>query len=153
MDAKKIAERFMDDLWNRHNLAAADELFAEDCVTHQLRSAPGPVPAAPRRPADVKRELAGWFAAFPDIALELEERVAEGDVVVSRYLMRGTHTGEWLGVPATGKPICVRMAHTIRVRDGKIVEDWLLAEWHGMLEQLGLLPSLAEALARPPKKA
>jgi predicted ester cyclase len=91
--------------------------------------------------------LQSWFAAFPDIRFEIEQQIAEGDLVVTRYVMRGTHQGAWFGVPATNLPVTVRMTHTVRVVAGKIVEDWLLAEWYGMLEQLGLVPPLRELLA------
>ena len=72
---------------------------------------------------------------------EIEQQVAEGELVMTRYVMRGTHRGPWLGLPATNRSVTVRMTHTVRVVAGKIVEDWLLAEWYGLLEQLGLVPT------------
>ena len=147
MSPEQVADVFVDELWNRRRMELVDQLFDATTVTHQLRSAPGDIPGAPRRPEDVKQELSGWFAGFPDLRFECEQRVTQGDLVVSRYVMRGTHTGPWLGIAPTGQHVTIRMVHTIRVGDGRILEDWLLADWHGMLQQLGLLPSLTEILA------
>jgi len=146
-DPRGVVTCFVDTIWNARDLSAIDELFTNATITHQLRSDPGEIPTAPRRPDDVRHELQSWFAAFPDIRFEIEQQIAEGDFVVTRYVMRGTHQGAWLGMPATNRPVTVRMTHTVRVVAGKIVEDWLLAEWYGMLEQLGLVPPLRELLA------
>jgi predicted ester cyclase len=133
---------------NERDLSVTNELFTSDTVTHQLRSAPGEIPTAPRRPDDVRHELQSWFAAFPDVRFEIEQQVAEGDLVVTRSVMRGTHDGTRLGVPATNRSVTLRMTHTVRIIAGQIVEDWLLVEWYGMLEQLGLVPPLRELLSR-----
>ena len=146
-ESASVVDRFINELWNQQQLAVADELFAPDAVTHQLRSTPGAEPSASRGPAEVKAELRDWFSGFPDIRLEVEQRVSADDVIVTRYAVRGTHRGTWLGIPATNVAIIVRMIHTVRVRDGRIVEDWLLADWHGMLEQLGLVASLGDLIA------
>src|ERR1700756_127337 len=88
---KAIVKRFIEEMWNQRRLELADELFSADCVTHQLRG-PGSPSAAPRSPELVKREAAGWLAAFPDLRFDLEHMISEGDLVVSRYTMHGIHS-------------------------------------------------------------
>jgi predicted ester cyclase len=114
-DPVAVVRRFFDVLWNGRDLSVADELFTPDSVTHQLRSAPGAVPSAPRTPEVIRRELAGWFAAFPDMRIELEEQTADGELVTTRCIARGTHAGAWLGVAPTGREITIRMVLTWRV--------------------------------------
>lgn len=144
-----ISRRFINEVWNARKLDVADELFTEATVTHELRSAPGGEPTAPRRPEDVKRELAEWFGSFPDIRVEIEYQRGYGDEVVTQCVFRGTHRGAWLGIAPTNREISVRMVLRQRVHRGKILEDWVLADWHGALAQLGVLPPL-EAIARRP---
>lgn len=144
---RDVVACFIDNVWNARDLSLIDELFTSETITHQLRSSPGDVPTAPRRPDDVRRELQTWFAAFPDIRFDIEQQVVEGDLVVTRYVMHGTHQGTWLGLPATNQAVTVRMTHTVQIASGRIVEDWLLVDWYGMLEQLGLVPSLHDLLA------
>ena len=144
-----ISRRFINEVWNARKLDVADELFTESTITHQLRSAPGGEPTAPRRPDDVKRELAGWFESFPDLRVEVEYQRGYGDEVVTQCVIRGTHRGAWLGIAPTHKEVSVRMVLRQRIHRGKILEDWLLADWHGFLVQLGVLPPLEEMLRRP----
>lgn len=141
-----IVRRFREELWNGRSLDVAAEIFASDCVTHQLTSNDRPEPSDRRTPADVRAELQGWFAAFPDLTMVAEQETVCGAIAVTRYLLRGTHRATWFGIPATDRQVAVRMIHTVRVEDGRIQEDWLLADWHGMLEQLGLVPSIADLL-------
>jgi predicted ester cyclase len=143
----EIRACFVNELWNRRDLARADELFAPDCVTHQLSSRPGNIPTAPRGPEQIKHELTAWVQSFPDIAFAVEQAFEAGDCYVARYVVTGTHSGEWLGLPPTNRHVTMRMVHTVRVSDGQIVEDWLLADWYGMLEQLGVVPSIEHSLA------
>ena len=145
---RTVVERFIEEMWNNRRLDVADELFAPDCVTHQLRSAPGPTPAAPRGPAEIKREIGEWVAAFPDLRVEVTMQAAAGDLVTTHCAFRGTHRGVWYGIPPTGRAVTVALAVTHRVRDGRIAEDWVVGEWLGALEQLGIVSPLPELLAR-----
>jgi predicted ester cyclase len=97
---KAIVRRFYEEDWNRGNLDAADAIFAADYVRHDLR--PG---AAPPGPAGQKA-VAGMFrAAFPDVHLAVELLVAEGEYVVARWTMAGTHRGAWGGVAPTSRRV------------------------------------------------
>jgi steroid delta-isomerase-like uncharacterized protein len=142
-DPKQVIDGFVEELWNERRLEVADAIFAKDCVTHQLRSG-GPVDAVPRGPQAIKEHVAGWIASFPDLRFSIEEMLSEGDRVVMQLLMEGTHQGAWLGIPASGKKMQIRMFTVHRVVEGKIVQDWVLVESLGVFQQLGVVPSTAD---------
>ena len=144
-DPKRPISRFVEELWNERRLEVADAIFANDCVTHQLRSG-APADAVPRGPQAIKEHVAGWIASFPDLRFSIEQMLSEGDRVVMQLLMEGTHQGAWLGIPASGKRMQIRMFTVHRVVQGKIVEDWVLVESLGFFQQLGLIPDIAELI-------
>src|SRR5258705_663432 len=118
---KAIVSKFFEELWNNRNVNLADEIFATDCVTHQLKSG-GEVVSLPRGPEVVKRHVAEWLASFPDLSFTLEQTIAEADQVVSPPVMQGTHAGSWNGIAPTGKQVSIRMIVTQRIANGKIAE-------------------------------
>jgi steroid delta-isomerase-like uncharacterized protein len=142
-DLKQLINRFVEELWTERRLDVADAIFDKDCVTHQLHSG-GPVDAVPRGPRAIKEHVAGWIASFPDLRFSIEQMLSEGDRVVMQLLMEGTHQGAWLGIPASGKKLQIRMFTVHRVLQGKIVEDWVLVESLGFFQQLGVVPNTAD---------
>jgi steroid delta-isomerase-like uncharacterized protein len=82
-------------------------------------------------------------AAFPDTRMTIEDEIAEGDKVVIRWTIRGTHKGEYMGIAPTGKEVTVTGISVYRIERGKIVEDWSNNDMLGMLQQLGAIPSLS----------
>ena len=144
-DPVRVITRFVAELWNERRLEVADAIFVEDCVTHQLRSGL-PDEAAPRGPEALKEHVSGWIAGFPDLRMRVEQMVSEGDRVAAQLVMEGTHQGTWLGIPATGKRLQIRLFTFHRVVEGKIVEDWVLVESLGVFQQLGIVPDPAEML-------
>jgi len=147
---KAIVLRFYDELWNERNFNVADELFAADCMTHQLQSGAETVAVA-RNPEAVKHHVAEWLDGFPDLRFSVEQMLVEGERVMTQSVMRGTHTGVWLGIAPTNKEVSVRLSVIHRVADGKIVEDWVLVEALGFFQQLGLLQSTEEIFAQTAK--
>ncbi len=144
---KAVVLRFYEGLWNGRDLSVADEIIAGECVTHQLRS--GAECVGVRRGAEeAKRHVGEWVKGFPDLRFTVEQLVAEGDRVVSVCVMRGTHEGVWMGVAPTGREVSIRLTVVQRVEGGKIVEDWVQVEALGLFQQLGLVPSSEEILAR-----
>ncbi len=137
---KAVVTRFYNELWNNRNLTVANEIFAADCVTHQLHSGTEP-DGAPRSPEDMKDHVASWLAGFPDLRFSVEQMVAEADHVVSRSVMYGTQRGVWNGLAPTGKLVSIRMFVDHRIENGKIVEDWVLVEALGFFQQLELVPA------------
>ena len=98
-------------------------------------------------PVEIKEHVAGWFASFPDLRFRIEQILSEDDRVVSQLLMEGTHLGPWMGIPASGKKIQIRMFTVHRVVQGKIVEDCVLVESLGFFQQLGIIPNTADLVA------
>ena len=144
--AKHVVERFVEELWNGRRLDVADQIFSEDCVTHQLRSGALPEPAH-RGPQEMKEHVSGWLTSFPDLRFAIEQMIVERDRVVSQLVMEGTHQGTWMGIPPTGKRLQIRMITIHRIANGKIAEDWVLVESLGFFQQLGAIPDTAELIA------
>lgn len=133
---KALIRSFYEEVWNRRRYAAAADFFANDSIRHELS---GPV----RGGADgIARNAEAWCVAFPDTHYTVEAVIAEGDMVVARWSMTATHTGEWRGVPATGKPIRFRGANLYRLEGGKVAEIWNFRDDLGLFEQLGAVPAL-----------
>jgi steroid delta-isomerase-like uncharacterized protein len=132
-----LARRWTEELWGRGNLAVADEIIAPDYVRHD---AGDPFPA--RGPEDVKRIVSMLRVMLPDLRLELEDMIADGDKVVSRYTGIATDTRGYMGMPPTGKVIRNAAIQIFRFADGKIVESWAVRDDLGILRQLGHLPPM-----------
>lgn len=146
MDSDKdIIKRFVEELWNARKLDVADQIFSDDCVTHQLRSGALAEPAC-RGPQEMKEHVSGWLISFPDLRFTIEQMIAERDRVVSQLMMEGTHQGIWMGISPTGKRLQIRMITIHRIANGKIVEDWVLVESLGLFQQLGAVPDTAELI-------
>jgi steroid delta-isomerase-like uncharacterized protein len=143
--AKHIIKRFVEELWNARRLEVADQIFSEDCVTHQLRSGVLAEPAH-RGPQAMKEHVSGWLMSFPDLRFNLEQMIAEQDRVVSQLVMEGTHQGTWMGISPTRRRLQIRMITIHRITNGKIAEDWVLVESLGFFQQLGVLPDTAELI-------
>ena len=143
--AKHIIKRFVEELWNDRRLDVADQIFSEDCVTHQLRSGVLADPAH-RGPQAMKEHVSGWLMSFPDLRFNIEQMIAEEDRVVSQLVMEGTHEGTWMGISPTRKRLQIRMITVHRITNGKIAEDWVLVESLGFFQQLGVLPDTAELI-------
>jgi steroid delta-isomerase-like uncharacterized protein len=134
---KAIARRWSEELWGRGNLAVADEIVAPDYVRHD----PGaPFPA--RGPEDVKRLVTMLRAMLPDLKIVVEDVIADGDKVVSRYTSIATDTEGFMGRPPTGKVIRTPAIQIFRFAGGRIVESWAVRDDLGTLRQLGHLPLL-----------
>jgi predicted ester cyclase len=93
----------------------------------------------------MKEFLAPYFAAFPDLQFTVEDEIAEGDKVTTRYTARGTHRGELMGMAPTGKHVTVTGIFISRVEEGKLAEMWLNWDALGLMQQLGVIPQLAQA--------
>ena len=135
-DAKALAAAWFDRAYNHGDLAVAEEVFAADFTLHGI---PGGAGVGPRGP---QRNVASFLAAFPDASATVEDQVAEGDLVVTRWTFRGTHQGPFQGIPATGRPVTVPIVVIWRIGgDGKAVEDWTSYDQLGALQQIGVAPT------------
>ncbi len=145
-DPRTIVHRFTEELWNARDLSVADAIIDPSCVTHQLRSSFQSLEYV-RGPESLKTHVGEFLAAFPDLRLDVEQQIAEGDFVVTWCVFRGTHNGTWLGIPATGRQVIIRSVVTHRIHAGKIAEDWVLSDFYGVFADLGLIPRLQELTA------
>jgi steroid delta-isomerase-like uncharacterized protein len=132
---KALARRLFEDGINQRNLAVLDELCIPDFVLHNVAlTLQGLEP--------VKQFLSMYLTAFPDVQLTIEDMIAEGDTVVFRHTFRGTHKGDLMGIPPTGKQVNVTGIDIFRTAGGKIVEQWTNADELGAMQQLGVVPSM-----------
>lgn len=90
-----------------------------------------------------KQLASGYFTAFPDFQIRLEDLIAEGDKVVARWAWHATHQGEFMGIPPTSKQVAVTGIGVYRIADGKIAEEWVQDDVLGLLQQLGTGPAAA----------
>ena len=135
-DNKALMRRFFEEVFNKKNLAAIDEFITPNHVDHTL-------PAfLPTTPEGTKRAIGMYLKAFPDLHLTVEDMIAEGDKVVTRFTSHGTQKRAFMGIPPTGKQVTVSSIVIARIADGKIVEQWGLDDQMGMLQQLGVIPAL-----------
>ncbi len=140
MSAKgiKALERRWCEEWNKGKAAAMtviDELHAPDYVWHPSTG------EDTRDLKDYKQDNSKFFNAFPDAHLTIDDMVAEGDKVVIRWTLTGTHKGEYMGIPPTNKKVKVWGISIDRVAGGKFVETWERIDDLGFMQQLGLVPT------------
>ena len=132
-DNKALLRRVIENVINQHNLAAIDDLFASDYVDHDL------VPGQDIDLPGFKHFAATLFTAFPDFHVVIEDILAEGDRVMYRGTVSGTHTGDFMGVHPTGGRFSVLEMHVDRIAGGKMAEHWGLVDVMSMLQQLGIV--------------
>ena len=132
---KAIVRRLMLEVWCQGRLEVIDEICAPSFVGHGL-----PPVVSPDREG-LKQVVAMYRAAYPDVQMTIEDQIAEGDMVVTRWSGRGTHKGELMGIPATGKQITVTGIDINRIAGGKLIDGWGQFDALGMMQQLGVVPS------------
>jgi predicted ester cyclase len=134
---KAIALRFAQDGWgtNPNWEKTWDELMRAD-VVHHFNSSPEPIVGLEAN----KAHNASLFQGFPNIHHQIEDAIAETDKVVYRTTIQGTHTGEFLGIPPTGKSAQINDFTLLRISEGKIVEWWYDCNLLALMQQLGLMP-------------
>jgi len=112
-----------------------DELVAPEAVIHT------PLPIQATGPQLLKEVFARLHTAFPDLHITIEALIAEGDKVVSRNTVTGTHHGDYMGIPPTGKPVVYNEIFILRIVDGRIVETWGIVDVFSQMQQLGVMPT------------
>jgi steroid delta-isomerase-like uncharacterized protein len=135
---KEATRRIFEEVLNKGNLALVDELVSSDNV---LYAPTGPVHGS----EGYKQFVNMYLSAFPDLQFTIEDLIAEGDKVVTRYTARGTHRGDLQGIPPTGKQVTVTGIVIGRYANNKTVEVWLEFDALGMLQQLGVVPAPGQA--------
>ena len=123
---KTIVRTWMEKGWNEHNEAVVDDLFAPEFVLHGF--------AANRE--EWREFFTSFIKAVPDVHVAVDDQVAEGDKVVTRWTMRGTHKGELMGVAAKGNRFEITGMNICRFENGKYVEDWGNWDEKGLMDQI-----------------
>jgi predicted ester cyclase len=129
-DNKALVQKFYEEIVNQKNLTALGQFVAPNAVNHTVPS------GFPQGPSQF---LGLHFNAFPDLTVTVEDLLADGDKVVARVSIRGTHQGALRAVSPTGKPFTGMAINIFRIVNGKIVEHWGLADRLGTLQQLGVV--------------
>jgi steroid delta-isomerase-like uncharacterized protein len=128
---KALWRRFYEELWSQGNLEAILELVAEDFFDHH------PLPGAPPGREGLAALVTTWRTAFPDMRETVKDLISEGDKVVGRFTMRRTHSGEFMGVPPTGRSVTMSGIDIVRLVGGKIAEFWYGEHLLEPIQQLG----------------
>lgn len=139
---RETAERIFSELLNEHDLEAIPEFYADDCVFYGMTG-----------PEAIDREeyasfLSMHFEAFPDLSFEIDEIVTEDDTAVVRWTAQGTHEGDLMDVPATGKTVTVAGMSLIHFEDGTAVEVYNSQDTLGLLQQLDAIPDSPGKIVR-----
>jgi steroid delta-isomerase-like uncharacterized protein len=135
-ESKAIMRRYFEGAWEQGNVDLLDELLAPDYVNHTPAT-----PDLPTSPEGVKAVVSLFRNAMPDLRVVIEDMIAEGDKVATRYTLEGTHEGELFGVPPTGQRLSIKSISVERVSDGKIREHWRVTDSLDMMHQLGAIPA------------
>ena len=128
----RIVRQLYKEIFDKHNLAVIDEFYTADFVYHSPGS-----PDMDR--VGLKQGFAAYLAGFPDVRMTIEDVFAAGDKVAVRFTASGTHQGEFMGVPPSGKQVTMTAILIHRLADGKMVEDWEWSDSLGFMQQLGLV--------------
>lgn len=131
---KKIASAFWESFANA-DVQQVEKLWGNDYKLHF----PGKTDALTKE--ESKELMTAYNKGFPDMKVSIEDQIAEGDLVVTRVMMHGTHKGEFQGIPATNKAVTVSGMSTHRIVNGKIAEEWSEFDALGMMTQIGVVES------------
>lgn len=122
-ESKELVTRYLEEAWNKGNVDVLDELFTPDLT------------------ARLKPLIGAFRAGFPDWNCVIDDFVVEGDKVVNRWTGKATHTGNFFGIPATGKSVTVEGITIQQIADGRIVADWSQSDQLSLMQQLGVVPT------------
>jgi steroid delta-isomerase-like uncharacterized protein len=134
---KKLVSRWYQEIYSGGDLSLVEELFDTDYTNHEPTAPNGGWPRGPEGPRTIAD---AYRAAFPDIHFTIEEQLADGDKVVTRWTAHGTHTGPLMGMPPSGRSVAVTGTSIERVANGRIAETWVNFDLLGLMTQLGVVP-------------
>jgi steroid delta-isomerase-like uncharacterized protein len=141
LDNKAIVRRFYEEVWNKRRLEVVDELISP---SHALNDPD--VSGSQTGPELYKRRVVKFTASFPDLRFTIEDMIAEEEKVVVCWIISGTHKGEFMDIPATGRKISVEGITIHHITSGKILESYARWDALGLMRQLGHVPSLEKTM-------
>lgn len=130
---KAIVQRYFEYL-DQQDMESAAQHFTSDWQIHGFSPQPLSV-------NEWKQALGAFFTGFPDARFTIEDMVAEGEKVATRHTFHGTHRGEFQGISPTNKKVQINAILITHIVDGKVKEDWLNADFMGLMQQLGVIPT------------
>jgi steroid delta-isomerase-like uncharacterized protein len=143
-ESKATMRRYLDVFEQGNNLDILDELLAPDYINHTPAT-----PDLPTGPEGVKGVVTMFRSAMPDLRVIVQDMIAEGDKVATRYTLEGTHRGELFGVPPSGQRLSIKSISVERVLEGKIREHWRVTDSLDMMQQLGVVPEPGQEGVEP----
>ena len=147
-ESRRLVLRVFMELWNEGKLALADEIFATNYVNHD--------PASPdfgAGPEGVKQAVELYRNAFPDLQFTIEQMIEAEQFVTTRFTARGTHKGDLRGIPPTNSSVRVDGIVIHHISGGRIVEGWAVWDALGLMQQMGVIPSLEKVKAQESKSS
>ncbi|SLN27579.1 SnoaL-like polyketide cyclase [Roseovarius albus] len=129
---KAVVQRYVDEIQNGHSLEAIAEVFAEDFIDHTASGGGAFVGGI----EGLKQGYAFFLEAFPDLHADVEKLISEGDTVVAYKTLTATHSGEWLGFPASGNRVEFKIISIYKIKDGRLAEFWGLQDETALRKQL-----------------
>jgi steroid delta-isomerase-like uncharacterized protein len=138
---KALARRFLDEVFNQGRLHVVDEVTSPNATFHDPS-----VPGGTYKGLEGQKQFVQIYRnAFPDLHIKIDDQIAEGEQVCTRWTATGTHKGEMMGILPTDKHTTVSGIDITRFENGKVVEAWVCYDMLGMLQQLGVVPTLTPA--------
>jgi len=139
-DNKSIIRRFIEEVWNQGDLSVADQLLSANYSHHDNAT-----PDFGSGPENEKKRVNLYRTAFPDLRFTIDDMIAEGEMVTTRWTCHATHRGPLSAIAPTGKAVTISGITINRVAQGKIVEGWVNWDALGMLQQLDVVPTMFKA--------
>jgi steroid delta-isomerase-like uncharacterized protein len=139
-DNRAIVRRLYEEVWNKRRLELVDEIISPSHALHDPNLTDSSV-----GPDAYKRQVSRFIAGIPDLRLTIEDIVGEKEKLAVAWTISGTHTGEFMGIPATNKKVYVEGITINHIVDGKIMDSYISWDTFGMMQQLGVVPALGQS--------
>lgn len=139
-DLRELSHRLLDEVWNKRNMNLIDELISPEFVIHDPNH-------TSKGREEYKNFVHTYLTAFPDTVLTVQDQVADGSTVATRWTATGTHQGPLNGIPGSGRRVTIEGVSFSKAADGKFVESWNNWDSLGMLRQIGAVPAQSELQA------
>jgi steroid delta-isomerase-like uncharacterized protein len=136
IENKAVVRRLVEEVQSGGgNVELVDEILSKDFIDHT------PLPGLPATKDGVKVLFTAFHRAFPDLRVTIKDQIAEGEKVTTRKTFTGTHKGDFLGVPASGRNVEFEVIDILRIVDGRVTEHWAVVNQLQLMQQLGAIPS------------
>jgi predicted ester cyclase len=129
---KELVKRFFSEILTQKKTGVADEIFHPEFTHYSF-------PSTSKGPRSIKESVNIFISGFPDLKAYVEEAIAEGDTVSTKGYWTGSHKGEFMGIPPSGKNVNVKYIDMWKIKDGKLYESWVQMDNAGLIQQLGAI--------------